>query len=121
MRINKVIRSHGETTLIEVVIPARGAVQVYVPSDALRGEHIDEFDVSGGIEKGVPWEDVLEQILPADKAAELAKLLRDSHIYTVHDVHSNLQVVAALVQRLWQADASRILLLALQYEKGALK
>ena len=121
MRINKLISTNGNVSLIEAVMPERGAVRVYVPTDALRGEYIDEFDVQSGIEYGVPWEEVLVTMMPEGAAARLAKLLRDDQLYTANDVRQAPAKVAAILQRLWQADASRILLLATRYEKGELK
>jgi hypothetical protein len=88
---------------------------VYVPTDTLRGEYIDEFDAMSGIEYGLPWEEVLEAILPADKAAELAGLLRDNHIYTAEDAHRDPNRIAAALQRFWQADANRIIALAMRF------
>ena len=122
VKVNKIISEHGQTTLIEVQLPARGAVRMYVPSDTLRGEYIDEFDATSGIEYGMPWEEVLEQILPEGAAARLAMLLRDSHIYTVDDARAQPMIVQAALQRLWQADVNRIIALALQFGvKGEMK
>jgi hypothetical protein len=115
MKINKVIRDCGQTTLIEVQLPARGAVRVYVPSDTLRGEYIDEFDAVSGIEYGLPWEEVLERILPEEAAQKLAGLLRDSHIYTANEAHSAISQIAAILQGFWLADANRIIALALRF------
>ena len=121
MKVNKIIGEQGQTTLIEIQLPARGAVRMYVPSDTLRGEYVDEFDVASGIEYGVPWEEVLEQLLPNGAAARLAMLLRDDQLYTANDLRRAPAKVAAILQRLWQADASRILLLATRFEKGEIK
>jgi hypothetical protein len=121
MKVNKIICDCGQTTLIEVQLPARGAVRMYVPSDTLRGDYIDEFDALSGIEYGVPWEEVLERILPEGAAARLAMLLRDSHIYTVEDARTNPMMVQAALQRLWHADTNRIIALASEFEKGVTK
>jgi hypothetical protein len=121
VKVNKVIGEYGQTILIEVQLPTRGAVRVYVPSDTLRGEYIDEFDAVSGIENGLPWEELLERILPADKAAELAMLLRDSHIYTAEQAHADPNRMAAILMRFWQADAQRIISAALKFGKGETK
>jgi hypothetical protein len=121
LQINKVISEQGQTTLIEVQLPAKGAVRVYVPSDTLRGEYIDELDAVSGIEYGLPWEDVLEQILPEAAAQKLAMLLRDSHIYTANEAHGALSQIAAILQGFWQADAHRIVALALSFAKEKTK
>lgn len=121
MKINKVISDNGQTTLIEATTPNRGTIRVYIPADTLRGEYIDEFDVESGIEYGLPWEDILAQTIPPDKAAKLARLLRDDGIFTAADVAKDLNKIAAILQRLWRMDASNIRILAEQYGKGVRK
>lgn len=113
----KVIHERGAVTLVEAVLPGRGVIRVYIPTDALRGEYADEFDVVSGIEYGLPWEDVLAQLLPDDKAARLARLLRESHLYTAEDARRNPNTIAAVVMRMWQVDASRIIALAQEFNK----
>ena len=121
MRINKVIATQGTVSLIEVVLPERGALRVYVPSGALRGAYIDDFDVESGIEYGVLWEEELLKLMPEAAAQKLAKLLRDDQIYTADDARKAPARIAAILQRLWHADASRIVVLATQYEEGETK
>ena len=102
----KIIERQKQATLVEW-IDALGPHRSIIPADKVgASENVDGHELDLGIPYGVPWEMILTLTVTSHM---IARLLRESGIWTEEDMRRNINAVRAVFTEAYSIDLKNLI------------